>query len=73
MFDEFSYRTQAAVMYRDLFEVLVLQILQGVNKVLFDTYVQGVLHIRHLPHGLTHIHQSTACRTERQSTPRQLT
>lgn len=47
--------------YHDLLQVLFLYSLQGVNKVLFDVYVQGVLHICHLPHGLTHLHQSTAC------------
>lgn len=49
--------------YRDLFEVFVLEILQGIHKVLFDVNVQGVLHISHLPHGLAHVHQSAACRT----------
>lgn len=45
----------------DLLQVLVTQVLQGVNEVLLDLYVQRILHLCQALHGLPRIQQGIPC------------
>lgn len=46
--------------YLDLSQVFVVKVLKGVNEVLLHLHVQGVFHLRELPHGLPHLTERRA-------------
>lgn len=46
--------------YLDLLQVLVAQVLEGIDEVLLHLYIQGVLHLSQALHGLPSIQQGVA-------------
>jgi len=43
--------------YHNFFQILSLQMVQRFKEVLFDIVIQGVLHVCHLSHRLSHLEQ----------------
>lgn len=48
---------KAGLAHLDLLQVLVTQVLEGIDEVLLDLYVQGVLHLSQALHGLPGVQQ----------------
>lgn len=51
--------------YLDLFQVFVTQVLEGINKILFDFNIQRVLHFSQPLHGFTSIEKRVAFEGEK--------